>query len=76
MADIVSNYLDKIDEISISVINDADKILEAIDLDELLQNPEEYLNALGNQFIADHKKEIQQGYDTGKRFANEVLKRS
>lgn len=55
---------------------DADKILEAIDIDDLLKNPEEYLTALGKAFLEEHSKEIKIGFETGEKFAEEVLKKS
>tara|TARA_R100000995_G_scaffold81242_1_gene53870 strand:- start:154 stop:330 length:177 start_codon:yes stop_codon:yes gene_type:complete len=55
---------------------DADKILDAIDLDELMKNPEVYLVELGKAFMDKHSKDIEKGFNEGKDFANEVLKKS
>lgn len=55
---------------------DADKILEAINIDDLLKEPEKYLTALGKAFLDEHSKEIEVGFKTGEKFAEEVLKKS
>ena len=55
---------------------DADKILEAINIDDLLKEPEKYLTALGKAFLDEHNKEIETGFKTGEKFAEEVLKKS
>ena len=73
MAQLVDNYLDKIDILKIKVSNDADKILEAIDLDELLKNPKPYLQQLGKAFLDDHRKEIREGFNEGKKYAEKVV---
>lgn len=76
MAQLVNSYLDKIEIIKLKMAKDSDKILEAINLDELLQNPELYLKALGKAFLDEHSSEIRKGFDEGKKFANEVMKRT
>ena len=73
---IVNNFLDKIDILKLKVKQDADKILEAINIDDLLKNPEAYLMALGEQFIKDHDKEIKQGFKEGKKFATKIIEKS
>ena len=73
MAQLVDNYLDKTDILKIKVSNDADKILEAINLDELLKNPELYLQQLGKTFLDGHRKEIEEGFNEGKKYAEKVI---
>ena len=48
-------------------------MLGAIDLDELLKDPEGYLLALGDAFLKEHLKEIQKASDEGKKFARNVI---
>ncbi len=74
MAQLVNEYLDKIDILKIQIGNDADTILEAIDLDELLKDPERYLNLLGKAFIDEHVDEIEKGFNEGKKYAEKVVK--
>jgi hypothetical protein len=72
---IVNKFLDKIDVLKLKIGQDADKILEAIDIDEMLKDPESYLNALGQQFMKDHDKEIKQGFREGRKFATKVIEK-
>ncbi|QDP48451.1 MAG: hypothetical protein Unbinned6747contig1000_9 [Prokaryotic dsDNA virus sp.] len=73
---IVNKFLDKIDILKLKIKQDADNILKAIDMDELLKDPESYLTALGEQFMEQHDKEIKQGYKEGKKFANKIIEKS
>ena len=73
---IVNKFLDKIDILKLKIGQDADKILEVINIDDLLKDPESYLNALGEQFMQDHDKEIKQGFKEGKKFADKIIKKS
>ena len=72
----VHNYLDKIDDLQDEVIDNAENILEAIDMDKLMKDPEGYLLALGDAFLKEHIDEIQKADKEGKKFAEKVLKKS
>jgi len=74
LAQLVDSYLDKIDILKIKIGNDAVKILEAIDLDELLKNPELYLQELGRAFLDEHREEILEGFNEGKKYAEKVVR--
>lgn len=76
MAQLVHNYLDKLDGLQEEVIQNADNILDAIDMDDLLNDPEGYLLALGDAFLKEHIDEIQEADKEGKKFAEKVLKKS
>ena len=73
---IVNKFLDKIDILKLKIGQDADEILKAIDIDDLLKDPESYLTALGEQFMKDHDREIKQGYKEGQKFATKIIKKS
>jgi len=73
---LVHNYLDKIDDLQDEVIDNAENILEAIDMDKLMKDPEGYLLALGDAFLKEHIDEIQKADKEGKKFAEKVLKKS
>ena len=75
MAQLVHNYLDKLDELEDVIKGNADNILGAIDLDELLKDPEVYLLALGDSFLKEHMDEIEQASKEGKKFAEAILKK-
>lgn len=76
MAKLIHNYLDKLEITKLKMSKDADKILKAINIDELLANPESYLNSLGKAFLDEHEKEIKSGFEQGQKFAEEILKKS
>jgi hypothetical protein len=76
LAQLVHNYLDKLDGLREEVIQNADNILDAIDMDDLLNDPEGYLLALGDAFLKEHIDEIQEADKEGKKFAEKVLKKS
>jgi len=75
LAQLVHNYLDKLDELEDVIKGNADNILDAIDLDELLKDPEGYLLALGDSFLKEHMDEIEQASKEGKKFAEAILKK-
>jgi len=74
LADLVNSYLDKIDEIQAIIINDADLILDAIEMDLLLKDPEGYLMSLGEAFLDEHMDEIEQGAKAGQQLAKKMVK--
>ena len=73
MAQSVRNYVDNLDKIEEVVSDNADNILQAIDLDEFLKDPKKYLLLLGDAFLSEHIDELEQASKEGSRFANEVL---
>ena len=76
MAQLVHNYLDKLDDLQENVISNAENILPAIDMDDLLKDPEGYLLALSDAFLNEHIDEIQKAHLEGKKFAQKILKKS
>jgi len=76
LAQLVHNYLDKLDGLQEEVIDNAENILQSIDMDDLLDDPEVYLLALGDAFLKEHIDEIQKADREGKKFAEKVLKKS
>lgn len=76
MAKLVFNYLDKIDRLDDKIEEDAENILKAINIDDLLKDPEGYLLQLSDAFLKDHLEEIQKAKVEGQKFANQILKES
>ncbi len=74
MAQLVREYINSLDKLEEEVSNNADKILDVVDLDKLLEDPENYLLSLGDAFIKEHIDEIQEASNEGKVFANKVIK--
>ena len=76
MAQLVHSYLKKLDELDNVVIGNAENILAAIDLDELLKDPEGYLMALGTAFLDEHMDEVETAHKEGVKFADKILRRT
>ena len=74
MAQLVRSYLNKLEALDEEVEKNADGILSAINLDELLKDPEGYLLSLGDAFLKEHLDEIEKAKKEGEQFANKVLK--
>ena len=69
----IHDYLDEIDVIVEEAERDADKILKAIDMDELLKDPEGYMLALADAFLERHVGNIKKASDSGVRHANKMM---
>ena len=73
MAQLLDDHLKKLDELETVIENNADNILNVINIDDLLKDPEGYLLALGDAFIKDHLDEIEQAKKEGQKYAESVL---
>ena len=73
MAQLLNDHLKKLDELETVIKNNADNILNVINIDDLLKDPEGYLLALGDAFIKDHLDEIEQAKKEGQKYAESVL---
>ena len=73
MAQLLDDHLKKLDELETLIKNNADNILNVINIDDLLKDPEGYLLALGDAFIKDHLDEIEQAKKEGQKYAESVL---
>lgn len=62
--------LDKLEEV---IKENSENILSAINLDELLKDPEGYMLALGDAFLKEHIDEIDKASKIGSKFAKRVL---
>ncbi len=76
MAKLVYNYLADIDELKGIAKENSEKILGAIDIDALLDDPEGYLAVLGVEFAQLHTDEILKAQKAGEKFAEAVWLRS
>ena len=73
MAQLLNDHLKKLDELETVIKNNANNILNVINIDDLLKDPEGYLLALGDAFIKDHLDEIEQAKKEGQKYAESVL---
>ena len=67
------NYLDRLDDLQDVVTDNSELILEQIDLDKLLQDPEGYLMGLADAFLEEHIDEVQKAHKMVVTFANKIL---
>ena len=58
------------------VRQDTDMILEAIDLDELMLDPESYLTELGNLFMERHSDDFIEALSLGRKHGSNMAERS
>lgn len=76
MAQLIEKHLNKLQALEDIVSENAEKILSAVNLDELLKDPEGYMLLLGDAFLSEHIDEIEQASEVGKKFAKKVLNES
>lgn len=76
MAQLVLNHITKIDELQNEIIENSEKILSVINIDELMKDKEGYLLSLGMSFLNEHIDEIEKGAELGEKFAEKVLEKS
>ncbi len=76
MAQLIRKYMEDLDKLESVIEENADNLLGAIDLDELLKDPEGYLLSLGDAFLKEHIDEIEKAGQLGTKFANKIIKES
>ena len=74
MARILTNYLNKITTLDQKIDEEIDQLLEVIDLDELLANPQLYMQELSKQFFESLEDEIKEAIEAGETKANQIIK--
>ena len=67
--------MDNLESLKEEIVVNSDNILKAINLEDLLKDPEGYLGALSNQFLEEHIDEIEKAHKEGVAFAKKVLKK-
>ena len=74
MAQILTNYLNKITNLDHKIDKEIDQLLAVIDLDELLANPQLYMQELSKQFFESLDDEIAEAIKAGESKANQIIK--
>ena len=70
----ISDFHNGKHELSMEIKDDVDSILKAIDLDELLSSPSNYLELLGTVFLEKHQEKFIKAYDMGVEHGKKVVK--
>lgn len=70
---IIHKYLDEIDDIQEVVEKRSEKILELIDMEELLKNPQEFLLNIAQDFYELHSDELDRSIKAGEKQARAII---
>ena len=73
MAKTLTTYLNKITDIEEKIDTDIDQSLEAVDIDRLLANPEQYMEELSKQFFESLNDELIQAIQAGELKADRIV---
>ena len=73
MAKTLTTYLNKITDIEEKIDTDIDQLLEAVDIDRLLANPEQYMEELSKQFFESLNDELIQAIQAGELKADRII---
>ena len=73
MAKVLKSYLDKITDLEETIDSEIDELLKAIDIEQLLASPEQYMSELSKQFFESLDDELKQAIQAGKSKANFIL---
>tara|TARA_A100001201_G_C4011401_1_gene177678 strand:- start:452 stop:688 length:237 start_codon:yes stop_codon:yes gene_type:complete len=73
MAKILTTYLNEVVVLQDRIEKESTKILEVIDIDALMLNPEAYMKELGKQFYESNIDEIQEAIKAGEKKAEKII---
>jgi len=74
MAKVLKSYLDKITDLEDKIDSEIDELLNIIDIDQLLANPEVYMQELSKQFFESLDDELKQAIVAGELKAERIIK--
>ena len=57
-----------------TVTNNANNVLNAIDLDSMITNPSEYLTLLGNEWLKTQQSQFKKAFDIGRLHGKRMVK--
>tara|TARA_Y100001938_G_scaffold58720_1_gene82169 strand:- start:1743 stop:1985 length:243 start_codon:yes stop_codon:yes gene_type:complete len=73
MAKTLTTYLNKIADLEDKIDNEIEELLKVIDIDQLLANPEQYMQELSKQFFESLNDELKQAIIAGELKAERIL---
>ena len=74
MAKVLKAYLDKITDLEEKIDREVNELLRVIDIDQLLADPEKYMQELNKQFFESLDDELKQAIDAGQVKADRIIK--
>ena len=73
MAKVLKSYLDKITDLEETIDSEIDELLKAIDIEQLLASPEQYMSELSKQFFESLDDELKQAIQAGELKADRIV---
>ena len=73
MAKTLTTYLNKISDIEDKIDLEINQLLEAIDIDKLLLNPQQYMEELSKQFFESLDDEMKEAIVAGEQKAERIM---
>ena len=73
MAKTLTTYLNKISDLEDKIDKEIEELLNAIDIDRLLANPEPYMQELSKQFFESLNDELKEAIQAGELKADRII---
>ena len=73
MAQVLKSYLNTITSLEETIDKEVDGILRVIDVDQLLENPEAYMQEISKQFFESLDDELKQAIEAGELKADRII---
>jgi|TARA_A100001201_G_C4003383_1_gene175247 anti-sigma28 factor (negative regulator of flagellin synthesis) len=73
MAQVLKSYLNTITSLEETIDKEVDGILRVIDVDQLLDNPEAYMQEISKQFFESLDDELKQAIEAGELKADRII---
>lgn len=74
MAQVLKTYLETITDLEEKIDKEIDELLKVTDIDQLLANPEQYMQELSKQFFESLGDEVQEAIKAGDTKAERIIK--
>lgn len=76
MAHTIHTHVDRIDALQEPVEDSAETLLEGVDIQDVLNDPQTTLRAVAETFLQQHLDQIEQAAEEGERFGRAILKKT
>ena len=73
--EIIDGYHDKLDSLKEKIDKSSEEIIKVIDLNKLLENPQQYLESIARQYYESHVPELKKAIKIGEEEAKGILKK-
>ena len=76
MSNNINALQDRLDGLAEDIRSDAELILEQVDIDALLEDPETTIHDIVTGFIEQHEEEILRGLKLGRQYARKIVRQT